>query len=87
VFEFVSGLLRQLSMGRKLMLIFALDRGAVAYSSSYLVCERFLAIDFKRKELVGTADTAQLQALLLNAPKLTVGGHAGAWPRFVGAYR
>ncbi len=37
------------------MLIFALDMSAVAFVSGILVHEKFLAIDFARKELVGAA--------------------------------
>ncbi len=76
MFEFASRLLRRLSVGRKLMLIFALDMSAVAYISGILVHEKFLAIDFARKELVGTAYIEQLQPILLDGTRLSVGAHA-----------
>ncbi|AVS89041.1 sensor domain-containing diguanylate cyclase [Paracidovorax avenae] len=46
--------LGRLSVGRKLMLIYLLDLTAVIYVSGILIHEKFLAIDFARKEIVGT---------------------------------
>ena len=54
----VSGWLGRLSVGRKLMLIYLLDLTAVIYVSSILIHEKYLAIDFTRKEVVGTAYAA-----------------------------
>nr|WP_315463698.1 EAL domain-containing protein [uncultured Rhodoferax sp.] len=45
--------LGRLSVGRKLTLIYLLDLTAVIYVSSILIHEKFLAIDFARKEIVG----------------------------------
>ena len=50
----VSGWLGRLSVGRKLMLIYLLDLTAVIYVSGILIHEKYLAIDFARKEMVGT---------------------------------
>lgn len=50
----VSGWLGRLSVGRKLMLIYLLDLTAVIYVSSILIHEKNQAIDFTRKEIVGT---------------------------------
>ena len=47
--------LGQLSVGRKLMLIYLLDLTAVIYVSGILIHEKFLSIDFTRKEIVGAA--------------------------------
>ena len=47
----VSGWLGRLSVGRKLMLIYLLDLTAVIYVSSILIHEKYLAIDFTRKEV------------------------------------
>eukprot|EP01030_Chromulinospumella_sphaerica_P024156 gene24156-24218_t len=47
--------LGRLSVGRKLMLIYLLDLTAVIYVSSILIHEKNEAIDFTRKETVGTA--------------------------------
>ena len=49
----LSRWLGQLSVGRKLTLIYLLDLTAVIYVSGILIHEKFLAIDFARKELVG----------------------------------
>lgn len=54
----VSGWLGRLSVGRKLMLIYLLDLTAVIYVSSILIHEKYLAIDFTRKEIVGTTYAA-----------------------------
>ncbi len=50
----VSAWLGRLSVGRKLMLIYLLDLTAVIYVSSILIHEKYQAIDFTRKEIVGT---------------------------------
>ena len=78
MFGFPSRLLRRLSVGRKLLLIFALDMSAVAYISGILVHEKFLAIDFARKELVGIAYIEQLQPILLAGTKSIVDSQAVA---------
>jgi len=54
----VSAWLGRLSVGRKLMLIYLLDLTAVIYVSSILIHEKYLAIDFTRKEIVGTTYAA-----------------------------
>lgn len=61
----VSGWLGRLSVGRKLMLIYLLDLTAVIYVSSILIHEKYLAIDFTRKEIVGTAYAAVVRDGLL----------------------
>ncbi|EWS52600.1 MULTISPECIES: hypothetical protein [unclassified Methylibium] len=50
-----SRLLTRLSVGRKLMLIYLLDLTAVIFVSSILINEKFIAIDFARKEIAGNA--------------------------------
>ncbi|MBX3603641.1 MAG: EAL domain-containing protein [Piscinibacter sp.] len=57
----------RLSVGKKLLLIFLLDMSAVAYISGILVNEKFLAIDFARKELAGNAYIAAVRGSLLEA--------------------
>ncbi|KQO21777.1 diguanylate phosphodiesterase [Acidovorax sp. Leaf76] len=57
----VSGWLGRLSVGRKLMLIYLLDLSAVIYVSSILIHEKYVAIDFTRKEIVGTTYAAVLR--------------------------
>ena len=61
----VSGWLGRLSVGRKLMLIYLLDLTAVIYVSSILIHEKYLAIDFTRKEIVGTTYAAVVRDGLL----------------------
>ena len=63
--SFLSHFLGRLSVGRKLFLIFLLDMSAVAYVSSILVNEKFLAIDFARKELAGNAYIGELRRPLI----------------------
>ncbi|HET9643065.1 MAG TPA: EAL domain-containing protein [Burkholderiaceae bacterium] len=57
--------LGKLSVSRKLLLIFLLDMSAVAFISGILVNEKFLSIDFARKELSGSAYVAALREPLL----------------------
>ena len=57
--------LGRLSVGRKQLLIFLLDMSAVVYISGILVDEKYLAIDFARKELAGNAYIDSLQRGLL----------------------
>ncbi len=63
----VSRWLGRLSVGRKLMLIYLLDLTAVIYVSSILIHEKFIAIDFTRKEIVGTAYASVVRDALLDA--------------------
>ncbi|HEX5390505.1 MAG TPA: PAS domain S-box protein, partial [Burkholderiaceae bacterium] len=76
----ISGWLGRLSVGRKLMLIYLLDLSAVIYVSGILIHEKFLAIDFTRKETVGSAYTAAasdaLMAVFLQQGELPLLGPA-----------
>jgi diguanylate cyclase (GGDEF)-like protein/PAS domain S-box-containing protein len=65
MFKKISHWLGRLSVGQKLTLIYLLDLTAVIYVSSILIQEKFLAIDFARKELVGTAYTEAVRTNLL----------------------
>lgn len=58
--------LGQLSVGRKLTLIYLLDLTAVIFVSSILIHEKYLAIDFARKEIVGAYYTEVVQRKLLD---------------------
>ena len=60
----LSSWLGSLSVGRKLTLIYLLDLTAVIYISGILIHEKFLAIDFARKELVGVVYTAAVRDVL-----------------------
>ena len=59
--------LGRLSVGRKLMLIYLLDLTAVIYVSGILIHEKFLAIDFTRKEIVGAVYTEVVRVNLMDA--------------------
>ncbi|MGF6596685.1 diguanylate cyclase (GGDEF)-like protein/PAS domain S-box-containing protein [Paraburkholderia sp. GAS448] len=48
-------LLARLRVGRKLLLIYLLDLTAVVYISGILIHEKYIAIDFSNKEIVGNA--------------------------------
>jgi len=63
----VSRLLSRLSVGRKLMLIYLLDLTAVIYVSGILLNEKYIAIDFARKEIAGNAYVAQLRDAMTEA--------------------
>ena len=60
-------LLGRLSVSRKLTLIYLLDLITVIYISGILVHEKYLAIDFARKEIVGGAYIGSVRQLLLPA--------------------
>lgn len=57
--------LGRLSVGRKLMLIYLLDLTAVIFVSGILIHEKFLSIDFTRKEIVGAAYTEVVRRNLM----------------------
>lgn len=60
--------LGRLSVSRKLTLIYLLDLTTVIFISGILIHEKYLAIDFTRKEIVGTAYSDSVRNVLL--PKL-----------------
>jgi len=61
----LSHWLGRLSVGRKLTLIYLLDLTAVIYVSGILIHEKYLAIDFARKEIVGTTYTETVRQSLM----------------------
>ena len=63
--QFFTRRLSRLSVGRKLLVIYLLDLTAVIFISGILINEKFIAIDFGRKEMAGTQYIAQLQPTLL----------------------
>ncbi len=67
LFKQLSGWLGSLSVGRKLMLIYLLDLTAVIYISGILIHEKYLAIDFARKEIVGVAYTTAVRDVLMTS--------------------
>jgi hypothetical protein len=58
----------RLPVGRKLMLIYLLDLSAVIYVSSILINEKYIAIDFSRKEVAGNAYIAAVRDALVMLP-------------------
>ena len=65
--QFFSRRLGRLSVARKLLLIYLLDLTAVIFISGILINEKFIAIDFGRKEKAGAAYIAQLRPTLMAA--------------------
>ena len=61
-------LIGRLSVGRKLVLIYALDLSAVLFVSAILINEKFIAIDFARKEIVGNHYIAAVRDVLFSVP-------------------
>ena len=75
-----SRLLGRLSVSRKLMLIYLLDLSAVIYVSGILINEKFLAIDFARKEVQGNAYVQAVRDPLVEAAMAAISDgalHAG----------
>ena len=58
--------LARLRVGRKLLLIYLLDLSAVLYISGILIHEKYIAIDFSDKELVGNAYVAAVHDALID---------------------
>ena len=63
--QFLSRRLGRLSVGRKLLLIYLLDLTAVIFISGILINEKFIAIDFGRKEKTGAAYIEQIRPTLM----------------------
>jgi diguanylate cyclase (GGDEF)-like protein/PAS domain S-box-containing protein len=57
--------LANLGVGKKLLLIYLLDLSTVIFISSILIHEKYIAIDFARKELAGTAYIEALRPTLV----------------------
>lgn len=58
--------LARLRVGRKLLLIYLLDLSAVLYISGILIHEKYIAIDFSDKELIGNAYVAAAHDALID---------------------
>jgi len=61
----ISRMIGKLTVGRKLALIYLLDLSAVIFISGILINEKYLAIDFSRKEMAGNAYIAVIRDALL----------------------
>ncbi len=71
--RFFARLLARLSVGRKLLLIYLLDLSAVIFISGILINEKFIAIDFARKELLGNAYIAVVRDSLMEVARPLAG--------------
>jgi len=65
--HFITRRLSRLSVGRKLLVIYLLDLSAVIFISGILINEKFIAIDFGRKEMAGAAYIDRMRPSLLAA--------------------
>jgi diguanylate cyclase (GGDEF)-like protein/PAS domain S-box-containing protein len=65
MFGFIQRLIGTLSVSRKLVLIYVLDLSAVIFVSSILINEKFIAIDFARKEIAGNAYISAVRDIIL----------------------
>ena len=65
----LTRLIGHLGVGRKLILIYALDLTAVIFVSGILINEKFIAIDFARKEIVGNAYINVVRDALFAVPE------------------
>ncbi|WP_321800714.1 EAL domain-containing protein [Caballeronia sp. J97] len=69
------GLLARLRVGHKLLLIYLLDLSAVIYISGILIHEKYLAIDFSNKEIVGNAYVHGVKNALIDVALAGAGQH------------
>lgn len=72
LFKSLSAWLGRLSVSRKLTLIYLLDLTAVIFISGILIHEKYLSIDFTRKEIIGVAYSDTVRDLLMSAVKAQV---------------
>jgi diguanylate cyclase (GGDEF)-like protein/PAS domain S-box-containing protein len=70
----ISRFLARLSVGRKLLLIYLLDLSAVIYISGILIDEKFIAIDFARKEQAGIAYIGAVRDVLVDLAQAGIQG-------------
>ncbi|MCC7696018.1 EAL domain-containing protein [Janthinobacterium sp. EB271-G4-7A] len=62
----ISRMIGKLTVGRKLALIYLLDLSAVIFISGILINEKYIAIDFSRKEMAGNDYIAAIRDALLS---------------------
>jgi diguanylate cyclase (GGDEF)-like protein/PAS domain S-box-containing protein len=68
-------LLARLRVGRKLLLIYLLDLSAVVFISSILINEKYIAIDFSDKEIVGNQYVNTVRDALVDVALIGAGRH------------
>ncbi|WP_250527185.1 EAL domain-containing protein [Caballeronia sp. GAWG2-1] len=78
-------LLARLRVGHKLLLIYLLDLSAVIYISGILIHEKYLAIDFSNKEIVGNAYVHVVKDALVEVAFAGAGQRlpSGAWRKSI----
>ena len=74
----LSRLIGRLTVGRKLALIYFLDLTAVIFVSGILIHEKFIAIDFAKKEIVGNQYIASVRDALMAVEPLERGAVVNA---------
>ena len=74
----ISRLIGKLTVGRKLALIYLLDLSAVIFISGILINEKYIAIDFSRKEMTGNAYIAVIRDALLSLSRMDTPAKAQA---------
>jgi len=77
---YITAWLGRLSVSRKLTLIYLLDLTAVIFISGILINEKYLAIDFARKEIVGVIYSDAVREALMPLVKSTDGVQFDAAP-------
>jgi diguanylate cyclase (GGDEF)-like protein/PAS domain S-box-containing protein len=71
-------LLARLRVGRKLLLIYLLDLSAVVYISGILIHEKYIAIDFSNKEIVGNIYLRSVRDAVVEVAQAGAGAHVPA---------
>src|SRR6201991_3601328 len=71
-------LLARLRVGRKLLLIYLLDLSAVVYISGILIHEKYIAIDFSNKEIVGNVYLRTVREALVEVAQTGAGARPAA---------
>ncbi len=77
IFNRLAELLGKLRVSRKLMLIYLLDLTAVIYISGILINEKFIAIDFAKKEVQGNAYIVEVRNALLDIARVSINEPTG----------
>ncbi|QYG06459.1 EAL domain-containing protein [Janthinobacterium sp. PAMC25594] len=74
----ISRMIGKLTVGRKLALIYLLDLSAVIFISGILINEKYIAIEFSRKEMAGNDYIAAIRDALLPLTRSTAQADAQA---------
>ena len=75
--KIIAALIGRFSVSRKLLLIYLLDLTAVVFITSILIEEKFIAINFARKEIVGNAYIVDVREALFGAVAYPDGADKG----------